>query len=88
MVPYFGLHSSKMFIKNKPVRFGFKIWIMASKCGYIYGFKVYTGRGEVKNNELGLGANVIINFIDELSDSNKIEFYFDNFFHYSEVHNS
>jgi len=28
MVPYFGQHGSKMFIKNKPIRFGFKIWCL------------------------------------------------------------
>ncbi|KAK9729882.1 Transposase IS4 [Popillia japonica] len=28
MVPYFGRHSAKMFIRGKPVRFGFKIWCL------------------------------------------------------------
>lgn len=36
MVPYFGLHSAKMFIKGKPIRFGFKNWVMATKTGYIF----------------------------------------------------
>ncbi|XP_050301648.1 piggyBac transposable element-derived protein 3-like [Anthonomus grandis grandis] len=30
MVPYFGRHSCKMFIKGKPVRFGFKLWCICS----------------------------------------------------------
>ena len=37
MVPYFGHHSTKMFIKVKPIRFGYKIWCLcvsgkAAKC--------------------------------------------------------
>ena len=30
MVPYYGGHSAKMFIKGKPIRFGYKIWYI---CG-------------------------------------------------------
>ena len=30
MVPYTGKHSIRMFMKNKPVRFGFKQWVMGS----------------------------------------------------------
>ena len=80
MVPYFGLHSAKMFIKGKPVRFGYKVWIMASKTGYIYSFKVYTGKGEIQNNELGLGANVVLNVINEITEKKHINVFFDNFF--------
>ncbi|KRX78720.1 PiggyBac transposable element-derived protein 3 [Trichinella sp. T6] len=30
MVPYYGHHSCKMFIRGKPIRFGYKIWTMSS----------------------------------------------------------
>ncbi|KRX20026.1 PiggyBac transposable element-derived protein 3 [Trichinella nelsoni] len=33
MVPYFGHHSCKMFIRGKPIRFGYKIWTMSSANG-------------------------------------------------------
>ena len=36
MVPYFGCHSCKQFIKAKPIRFGFKIWMLASSTGMLY----------------------------------------------------
>ncbi len=29
MVPYHGLHSAKMFIRGKPIRFDFRIWVLA-----------------------------------------------------------
>ena len=33
MEPYFGSHSNKIFICDKPIRFGYKNWILASSCG-------------------------------------------------------
>ena len=33
MVPYFGWHSCKQFIRAKPIRFGYKLWVLASATG-------------------------------------------------------
>ncbi|KAH7933397.1 hypothetical protein HPB49_012215 [Dermacentor silvarum] len=33
MVPYYGHHSCKMSIRGKPIRFGYKIWMMCSSNG-------------------------------------------------------
>lgn len=64
MVPYFGRHSAKMFIKGKPVRFGFKLWCLCSSAGYLYQFQPYGGISKNwVNEELGLGANVVLNLI-------------------------
>ena len=41
MVPYFGKHSAKMFIRGKPIRFGYKNWVLASSDGYPYKFETY-----------------------------------------------
>ena len=30
MVPYFGRHGAKQYILGKPIKFGFKLWAMAS----------------------------------------------------------
>jgi len=34
MVPYIGRHSCKTFIREKPIQFGYKLWVMAGKDGY------------------------------------------------------
>jgi hypothetical protein len=34
MVPYFGKHGCKQFIKGKPIRYGCKIWMGATSTGY------------------------------------------------------
>ena len=40
MVLYFGRHSSKMFIRRKPIRFGYKIWGLASSYSYLINLKL------------------------------------------------
>ena len=51
MTPYFGRHSMKMFIKAKPIRFGFKWWCLCGTDGYPYHIKLYVGREEARCQE-------------------------------------
>lgn len=44
MIPYFGRHGCKQFIRGKPVRFGFKAWVLAQRLGYCIQFDIYQGR--------------------------------------------
>ena len=43
MVPYRGLHSAKQYIKGKPVKSGYKLWMLCSSDGYPYNFEIYCG---------------------------------------------
>ncbi|KRY22679.1 PiggyBac transposable element-derived protein 3 [Trichinella patagoniensis] len=79
MVPYYGHHTCKMFIRGKPIRFGYKIWTMSSANGYPYALKIYAGRDERKKNE-PLGMKVIDEMISVLERPEKHELYFNNFF--------
>nr|CAH7734201.1 unnamed protein product [Callosobruchus chinensis] len=81
MVPYFGRHSCKMFMKGKPIRFGFKLWCLCSSDGYLYEFIPYGGRSS--NNEvsdLGLGEKVVLNLLSVVQEPHKHRIFFDNFF--------
>ena len=33
-VPYYGRNSCKQYIQNKPVKFGYKLWVAATPLGY------------------------------------------------------
>ena len=44
MVPYYGPHPLKMYMRAKPVRFGYKLWVLASSDGYPFSFYVYMGK--------------------------------------------
>lgn len=80
MVKYFGHHSSKQFIRGKPVRFGYKNWVAASSCGYCYAFDIYCGKTSEMSNE-PLGSKVVKMLLKKL-DTNPANHrvFFDNFF--------
>ena len=35
IIPYYGKHGTKQFIRGKPIRFGFKLWCITSSEGYL-----------------------------------------------------
>jgi DNA excision repair protein ERCC-6 len=68
MVPYFGRHGCKQFIKGKPVRFGFKMWVCASPTGYVFHLQPYPGIAEkgIPGKDLGASSNVVYYFANLL----------------------
>lgn len=78
MVPYFGRHSCKMYLKGKPVRFGFKLWCLCSSGGYLYQFIPYAGASTEKS-PFGLGGQVVLNLLS-VTDKKAHRVFFDNFF--------
>lgn len=82
MVKYFGGHSSKQFIRGKPVRFGFKNWMLTSSCGYVYQFDTYCGAKNVstEKSKLPLGSRVVLDLLDSVPIPTDHVVFFDNFF--------
>ncbi|XP_050313088.1 piggyBac transposable element-derived protein 3-like [Anthonomus grandis grandis] len=86
MVPYYGGHGSKQFIRGKPIRWGYKVWVGTTKKGYIEWFEPYQGSTTIiseKYRPLGLGASVVLQFADIIqSQCEKAPFHIfcDNFF--------
>ena len=55
MVAFKGRIGMKQYIKDKPTKWGFKLWILASSdSGYTYKFQVYTGK-RLTQTQNGLG---------------------------------
>lgn len=48
MVRYFGKHGCKMYIKGKPVKFGYKLWMLTSFNGFPYYIIPYQGAKQNK----------------------------------------
>lgn len=66
MIAYYGRHSCKMFIKKKPIRFGFKYWDLCSYEGYLYSFIAYCDANSMPDSEFagyGLGEIVVLKLI-------------------------
>ena len=81
MVPYRGKHPIKQFIQNNPGRFGYKIWFISGKHGYIYNFQIYKGKETGPKRE-ALGPRVVEDMASIIRhvDANENILYFDNFF--------
>jgi DNA excision repair protein ERCC-6 len=80
MVRYFGRHSAKMFMKGKPVRFGFKIWCLCSSYGYLFKCIPYCGKSAHYNPDIGLGGSVVMQLLEIVSCPSVHTIHFDNFF--------
>lgn len=79
MVAFKGRCGMKQYIKNKPTKRGFKIWVLAdSKTGYTYTFEIYTGKRLTKTKN-GLGYDVVMSLKHDLFNQG-YHLYIDNFY--------
>ena len=60
MVPYYSCHSCKQFIRSKTIRFGYKLWVLASATGVPCKIEIYQGRTNQGGDE-PLGTRVVKN---------------------------
>ncbi|MGH0189192.1 UNVERIFIED_CONTAM: hypothetical protein FKN15_033832 [Acipenser sinensis] len=79
MIPYYGKHSAKQFMKSKPIKFGYKLWCVNTHLGYLIQCKPYAGKG-VTLPELGLGGSVVTGLISILPKKVTFQLTFDNLF--------
>lgn len=74
MIRYYGRHGCKQFIRGKPIRFGYKIWSLNSRDGYLLDFDLYQGndpREDVEISKLvGKCAAPLILMLKELPERN------------------
>ena len=66
MVPYFGRYSLKQYKKGKPVKFGFKLWALASHDGYVINFVPYQGKNFQYDRFYGVGGSAVRELVQPL----------------------
>lgn len=78
MIPFKGRHRAKQYIKNKPKKWGFKMWVRASRNGYVQCFELYGGK---KSNVTALGpvSDMVIRLCHNIKEKNH-KLFMDNFF--------
>ena len=78
MVPHKGPLSFKQYIKNKPTRWGIKLWVLCeAETGYVYRFQVYLGK-QGGHPETNLARRVVRDLTVTEHDRNH-HLYMDNF---------
>ena len=85
MLPYYGRHSSKQRIVGKPIRMGYKVWVLASSDGYVIQFEPYQGAkksGGTRSSATswGLGESVVLDLLAELPLQTSYHIFMDNYF--------
>lgn len=78
MIPFKGF---KKFMKDKPVKFGIKMWVLAdSVTAYCHNFDIYVGKYNTRsNNFFGLSGHVVIALTKHLQHEARTV-YTDNFY--------
>jgi len=94
MVKFHGKTILLQFMKEKPARFGIKMWGICNAEGYLFNCDIYCGKGsniyssdkEVKLSKCALGSRVVMQMIQKLlifvvpRKITQYHLYFDNFF--------
>ena len=85
MIAYFGKNHSKQRIQNKPVRVGYKMWVLAEESGYIVQFDPYQGaksNGPQRSTprSWGLGEMTVLELVEKMPKDISYHIFVDNFF--------
>ena len=78
MVRFKGRSTLKQYNPMKPIKRGYKIWVLADKSGYFLDGEIYTGRVQ-GNITKDLGGNVVRKLTQPLQGGNH-KVFFDNYF--------
>ncbi|XP_071480251.1 piggyBac transposable element-derived protein 4-like [Diadema antillarum] len=80
MVKSKGRSGMRQYIKDKPVKWGFKLWVLAdADTGYTSNFFVYTGKQDGNRLQHGLGYTVVFDLLEEYLGQGYCV-YIDNFY--------
>lgn len=85
MVPYYGRHGCKSFIRGKSIRWGLKFLIGGTRLDYIVYFDAYQGSSTnlpERYKQVDLGTTVVLQYADALQTLPYTPFhlFFDNYF--------
>ena len=80
IIPFKGRSSLKQYNKNKPHKWGFKVFTRAGVSGMMYDFEVYTGKSMKLPGSLGISGNIVLWLLRNLEEHKDFKVYFDNWF--------
>ncbi|GBM56141.1 hypothetical protein AVEN_107720-1 [Araneus ventricosus] len=97
MMRYFGRHGCIMYMKDKPVKFGYNLWIISSFDGYPFYIIPYQGAHKENGSENSserlettmkskkekktLSQTIVENLLSDVETPAKHKIYMDNFFY-------
>ena len=80
MIPFKGRLSFKQYLKDKPIKWGIKVFVLSdAHNGYVYRLQVYTGKDLSNVSDVGLCTKVVLDLMSGL-ESFHHELYTDNYY--------
>lgn len=81
IVPFKGRSRLKQYNKNKPHKWGIKVFALCGKSGILYDFEIYTGKDTiVDKTKLGISGDIVVRLVDTVPASMNHKIYMDNWF--------
>jgi hypothetical protein len=80
IIPFKGRSFLKQYIKNKPHKWGFKVFTRAGVSGIMYDFELYVGKGTCEDYGLGFSSDIVMMLCANLPEDLNYKIYFDNWF--------
>lgn len=78
MIKFKGRSSLKQYLPKKPIKRGYKLWVLADKSGYVIKFEIYTGKVS-EGRQFDLGPSVVRRLTECLQEKHH-SVYIDNYF--------
>lgn len=79
MVKNKGRYGFRQYIRDKPTKWGMKLWVLAcSQSGYTYNFDIYLGKNS-NSSSFGLAYDVVMNLVQSVANQG-YHLFFDNFY--------
>lgn len=81
MIPYYGNHGFKQFIKGKPTRFGFKVWVACTVDSSLLHAESYCDScTKIPDMGLGQGPHTMMDMVKHINLGARQHTMFDNLF--------
>lgn len=81
MIPFKGRSSMKQYIKNKPHKWGVKLFALCGASGMLYDFEIYTGKDTLlEKTKLGISGDIVVRLVETVPKDINLKLYIDNWF--------
>ncbi|GBO18512.1 PiggyBac transposable element-derived protein 2 [Araneus ventricosus] len=79
-------HHLRQYMKNKPHKWGYKLFVLCSTSGFAYNFEIYSGQENSPESrlptepDLGASSNVVVKLTRDIPKNMNHKLYFDNYY--------
>ncbi|XP_054290788.1 piggyBac transposable element-derived protein 3-like [Macrosteles quadrilineatus] len=79
VIPFKGRSRGKQYLKKKPKKWGFKVWVLAASNGYVSKFELYQGKRDEAGTDLGIISDTVLRMCSGIGGLNH-KLFLDNLF--------